>query len=49
MRPPAPPRPGLGPGIHTGPAGGHLARQGRVRVHGGEPVMFDDAFGGPAR
>jgi 3-(3-hydroxy-phenyl)propionate hydroxylase len=46
MKPPAPPRPGLGPGLHTGPAGGQLAHQGRVRVHGGEPVLFDDAFGG---
>jgi 3-(3-hydroxy-phenyl)propionate hydroxylase len=47
MKPPAPPRPGLGPGAHTGTAGGHLARQGRVRINGGEPVAFDDAFGGP--
>lgn len=47
MQPPAPPRPGLGPGIHSGPAGGHLARQGQVRIHGGAPVRFDDAFGGP--
>ena len=47
MKPPAPPRPGLGAGVHTGPAGGHLARQGHVRIHGGPPVMFDDAFGGP--
>jgi 3-(3-hydroxy-phenyl)propionate hydroxylase len=47
MKPPAPPRPGLGPGVHTGSAGGHLARQGHVRIHGGAPVMFDDAFGGP--
>jgi 3-(3-hydroxy-phenyl)propionate hydroxylase len=47
MKPPAPPRPGLGPGVHTGAVGGHLARQGHVRIHGGAPVMFDDAFGGP--
>ena len=47
MQPPAPPRPGLGPGIHTGPAGGQLARQGRVREDGGAPLLFDDAFGGP--
>jgi 3-(3-hydroxy-phenyl)propionate hydroxylase len=47
MKPPAPPRPGLGPGLHTGPAGGLLARQGRVRVSGAPPVLFDDAFGGP--
>jgi 3-(3-hydroxy-phenyl)propionate hydroxylase len=49
MKPPAPPRPGLGPGLHEGPAGGTLARQGRVRRDcAGEPVLFDDAFGGPA-
>ena len=47
MKPPAPPRPGLGPGVHTGPAGGALARQGRIRTPGGGPAMFDDAFGGP--
>jgi hypothetical protein len=47
MKPPAPPRRGLGPGVHTGSAGGHLARQGHVRIHGGVPVMFDDAFCGP--
>jgi 2-polyprenyl-6-methoxyphenol hydroxylase-like FAD-dependent oxidoreductase len=47
MEPPAPPRPGLGPGIHTGPWGGSLARQGRVRTPDGELRMFDDAFGGP--
>lgn len=39
--------PRLGPGVHTGPAGGHLTRQGRVRVHGGAPVMLDDLLGGP--
>jgi 3-(3-hydroxy-phenyl)propionate hydroxylase len=33
--------------VHTGPAGGHLARQGRVRVPGGAPALFDDVFGGP--
>jgi 3-(3-hydroxy-phenyl)propionate hydroxylase len=47
MKPPAPPRPGLGPGLHTGSAGGLLARQGRVRIRGATPVLFDDAFGGP--
>jgi hypothetical protein len=47
MKPPAPPRPGLGPGLHTGPAGSLLARQGRVRLSGATPVLFDDAFGGP--
>lgn len=47
MKPPAPPRPGLGPGLHTGPAGGLLAWQGRVRVSGAPPVLFDDAFAGP--
>ncbi len=30
MKAPAPPRPGLGPGLRTGAAGGLLARQGRV-------------------
>ncbi|MFF3501798.1 bifunctional 3-(3-hydroxy-phenyl)propionate/3-hydroxycinnamic acid hydroxylase [Streptomyces sp. NPDC003247] len=48
MKPPAPPRPGLGPGLHEGPAGGSLARQGRVRRGSGAPVLFDDAFDGPA-
>lgn len=47
MKPPAPPRPGLGPGLHAGPAGGLLARQGRVRLSGAAPVLFDDAFSGP--
>ncbi|GAA5063765.1 3-(3-hydroxy-phenyl)propionate hydroxylase [Thermocatellispora tengchongensis] len=47
MKPPAPPRPPLGPGVHTGPAGGHLARQGRVRIRGRAPALFDDVFGGP--
>lgn len=47
MKPPAPPRPGLGPGLHTGHAGGMLARQGRVRIAGASPVLFDDAFSGP--
>jgi 2-polyprenyl-6-methoxyphenol hydroxylase-like FAD-dependent oxidoreductase len=47
MKPPAPPRPGLGSGVHTGPAGGALARQGRIRVRDCNPEMFDDAFGGP--
>ncbi|MFW0796833.1 bifunctional 3-(3-hydroxy-phenyl)propionate/3-hydroxycinnamic acid hydroxylase [Gordonia sp. CPCC 205515] len=47
MTPPAPPRPGLGPGLHTGPTGGMLARQGRVRVGSDDVVLFDDAFGGP--
>ncbi|MEU6411169.1 bifunctional 3-(3-hydroxy-phenyl)propionate/3-hydroxycinnamic acid hydroxylase [Microbispora sp. NPDC046933] len=47
MKPPAPPRPRLGPGVHTGSAGGHLARQGRVRIDGGAPGRFDDVFGGP--
>lgn len=48
MKPPAPPRPGLGQGVHTGPSGGALARQGRVRVdHGQDAALFDDAFDGP--
>jgi len=47
-KPPAPPRPGLGEGVHSGPSGGSLARQGRVRVHHRPDVMlFDDAFDGP--
>jgi 3-(3-hydroxy-phenyl)propionate hydroxylase len=46
-KPPAPPRPGLGPGLHTGTAGGQLARQGRIKFGGGTPVLFDDAFHGP--
>ncbi|WP_208025868.1 bifunctional 3-(3-hydroxy-phenyl)propionate/3-hydroxycinnamic acid hydroxylase [Amycolatopsis acidicola] len=45
--PPAPPRPGLGPGVHRGQWGGALARQGRVRVAGAAPEFFDDAIGGP--
>ena len=47
MKPPVPPRPGLGPGVHAGPAGGHLAWQGRVRAGSASPVLFDDAFAGP--
>ncbi|MEI4272638.1 bifunctional 3-(3-hydroxy-phenyl)propionate/3-hydroxycinnamic acid hydroxylase [Klenkia sp. LSe6-5] len=47
MEPPAPPRPALGPGAHTGPAGGRLSRQGRVRVDGGPPSLLDDVLGGP--
>ncbi|MFT4083339.1 MAG: bifunctional 3-(3-hydroxy-phenyl)propionate/3-hydroxycinnamic acid hydroxylase [Nocardioides sp.] len=46
-RPPAPPRPGLGAGLHRGPYGGQLARQGLVSLGGGPPVHFDDAFDGP--
>lgn len=46
-KPPAPPRPGLGPGVHTGPDGGHLARQGRVARSDGSVRRFDDAFNGP--
>ncbi|GAA1877034.1 bifunctional 3-(3-hydroxy-phenyl)propionate/3-hydroxycinnamic acid hydroxylase [Pseudonocardia ailaonensis] len=46
-KPPAPPRPGLGSGLHAGTWGGTLARQGRVEL-GGEPAaLFDDALGGP--
>lgn len=44
---PAPPRPGLGPGLHTGPHGGELARQGRVALPGAAPVLLDDLLGGP--
>ncbi|MGD9622687.1 MAG: bifunctional 3-(3-hydroxy-phenyl)propionate/3-hydroxycinnamic acid hydroxylase [Mycolicibacterium sp.] len=47
MRATTPPRPGLGPGVHAGSYGGHLARQGRVRVPDGSLRWFDDAFGGP--
>ncbi|MEI4280725.1 bifunctional 3-(3-hydroxy-phenyl)propionate/3-hydroxycinnamic acid hydroxylase [Klenkia terrae] len=47
MAPPAPPRPALGPGAHTGPAGGTLSRQGRVRVGGGPATLLDDVLGGP--
>ena len=47
QQPPAPPRPGLGRGVHTGRAGGSLARQGRVRLPGTAPALFDDAFDGP--
>ncbi|MBF6193642.1 bifunctional 3-(3-hydroxy-phenyl)propionate/3-hydroxycinnamic acid hydroxylase [Nocardia sp. CDC186] len=46
-KPPAPPRPGLGDGLHVGATGGMLARQGRVRVGGDDVVLFDDALGGP--
>ena len=46
MKPSAPPRPGLGEGVHTGPNGGTLARQGLIGVDG-TVMMFDDAFGGP--
>jgi 3-(3-hydroxy-phenyl)propionate hydroxylase len=45
--PPPPPRPGLGPGLHEGDAGGRLARQGRVSVDGAGPRMLDDVLGGP--
>ncbi|NIH88346.1 bifunctional 3-(3-hydroxy-phenyl)propionate/3-hydroxycinnamic acid hydroxylase [Amycolatopsis granulosa] len=44
--PPAPPRPGLGPGVHAGAAGGRLALQGRVSADG-VTGWFDDVFGGP--
>ena len=47
MKPPAPPRPGLGAGIHAGAHGGSLARQGRVSVGGGAPVLLDDHAAGP--
>ena len=45
--PPAPPRPGLGPGLHVGAHGGALARQGRVVAAGGAPRLLDDVLGGP--
>ncbi|MBT2268227.1 bifunctional 3-(3-hydroxy-phenyl)propionate/3-hydroxycinnamic acid hydroxylase MhpA [Rhodococcus erythropolis] len=47
MKAPAPPRPGLGPGIHVGTAGGSLALQGQIRIGDGAVTMFDDAFDGP--
>ncbi|AKS31611.1 bifunctional 3-(3-hydroxy-phenyl)propionate/3-hydroxycinnamic acid hydroxylase [Mycolicibacterium goodii] len=47
MTPPAPPRPGLGAGLHVGDAGGMLARQGRVRIGSAAPALFDDALDGP--
>lgn len=48
MRPPTPPRPGLGPGVHRGPHGGALARQGRVRAGTGTAIrLLDDVIGGP--
>lgn len=46
-KPPAPPRPGLGPGLHTGTWGGTLARQGRIALPGRPVALFDDAVGGP--
>lgn len=46
-KPPAPPRPGLGSGLHVGATGGMLARQGHVRLANGPATMFDDAFDGP--
>lgn len=46
-KPPAPPRPGLGGGLHTGVWGGSLARQGRVTVSGRPARLFDDVFNGP--
>lgn len=47
IEPPAPPRPGLGPGVHVGEHGGKLALQGPVSLHSGEPGLFDDVLGGP--
>ena len=45
---PAPPRPGLGPGLHEGPHGGELAIQGRVVAGAGQtPMLLDDCLGGP--
>ncbi|MBX7445911.1 bifunctional 3-(3-hydroxy-phenyl)propionate/3-hydroxycinnamic acid hydroxylase [Arthrobacter sp. MAHUQ-56] len=44
---PAPPRPGLGHGLHTGPHGGELAIQGRVTSSGKTAVLLDDLLGGP--
>jgi 3-(3-hydroxy-phenyl)propionate hydroxylase len=44
---PAPPRPGLGHGLHTGPHGGELAIQGRVAGPGQTTVLLDDLLAGP--
>lgn len=45
--PTVPPRPSLGPGLHVGPVGGTVARQGRVRLASTtRPAMFDDVIGG---
>ncbi|GAA3695616.1 bifunctional 3-(3-hydroxy-phenyl)propionate/3-hydroxycinnamic acid hydroxylase [Arthrobacter ginkgonis] len=44
---PAPPRPGLGPGLHIGQHGGELAIQGRVALPGGRTSLLDDVLGGP--
>lgn len=44
--PPAPPRPGLGPGLHVGPTGGTLAHQGVVQASG-DTALLDDLVGGP--
>ncbi|GAA1706817.1 hypothetical protein GCM10009745_63360 [Kribbella yunnanensis] len=50
MRPPAPPRPGLGPGIHRGRHGGELAIQGPVGVPSegaSGKRLLDDVLRGP--
>ncbi|MCM0621422.1 bifunctional 3-(3-hydroxy-phenyl)propionate/3-hydroxycinnamic acid hydroxylase MhpA [Nocardioides bruguierae] len=47
MKPPAPPRPGLGEGLHAGEHGGALAIQARLSVGGEEPRLADDALDGP--
>ncbi|WP_407651899.1 bifunctional 3-(3-hydroxy-phenyl)propionate/3-hydroxycinnamic acid hydroxylase MhpA [Arthrobacter sedimenti] len=44
---PAPPRPGLGHGLHTGPHGGELAIQGRVTGPRQTTMLLDDLLGGP--
>lgn len=46
MKPSAPPRPGLGAGLHVGQHGGMLARQGRIRIGDREVARFDDVFHG---
>ena len=46
VEPPAPPRPTLGTGAHTGPHGGTVSPQGRIQVPGADqPVRLDDLTG----
>ena len=45
-KPEPPPAPRLGPGLHTGPAGGYLSRQGLVTTADQlTPTRYDDVFG----
>lgn len=46
-RPPAPPNPQLGSGVHRGAAGGMISVQGRIQTRPGGPVTrADDTLGG---